>query len=292
MLQVSRISTVFGAIAAVFGIAAVSAPAHAQIETSVGTFAPSVTITSNYIFRGLSQSRRDPAIQANLEYTYEIGAFTPYLGMFASTTRFPSNNTPAGSESVSIRQTRELDFFGGVRWKTPLDGLLLDVGVISYTYPGNTADQNIGGGPNTYGNPQWNEVYGKFAYDFGLATAVGSLYYAKDFSYGAGKGMYYEGGFDVPLPFSLLGSARLGRQTIDRNATWGTPDYTTWNVGLARDMEWPIAFTASLVYSDTNMKAGSSLGFDNVANNANPVLQSDTYEQSKRQFSLSLTKKF
>lgn len=289
MLQVSRISTFFGAVAAVFGIVAVSAPAQAQIETSVGTFSPSVTITSNYIFRGISQSRKDPAIQANLEYTYEIGAFTPYAGMFASTTKFPSNNTPAGT--TDIRQPRELDLFGGVRWKTPLDGLSVDLGFISYTYPGNTADQIIGAGPNTYGNPQWNEVYGKFAYDFGLATAVGSVYYAKDFSYGAGKGMYYEGGFDVPLPFAILGSARLGRQTIDRNATWGTPDYTTWNVGVARDMAWPFAFTASLVYSDTNIKRGASLGFDNVAN-ANPNIGSDTYEQTKGQVSLSLTKKF
>lgn len=289
MLQVSRISTFFGAVAAAFSITAVSAPAQAQIETSVGTFSPSVTITSNYIFRGLSQSRKDPAIQANLEYTYEIGAFTPYAGMFASTTRFPSNNTPAGS--TDIRQPRELDFFGGVRWKTPLDGLLLDVGFISYTYPGNTADQNRNGGPNAYGNPQWNEVYGKFAYDFGLATAVGSVYYAKDFSYGAGKAMYYEGGFDVPLPFAFLGSARVGRQTIDVNATFGAPDYTTWNVGLARDIEWPFALTAALVYSDTNIKRNASLGTDKVAGGVG-TLQPDAYEQTKGQVAFSLTKKF
>ena len=289
MLQVSRIATCFGAIAALFGIAAASAPAQAQIETPVGTFAPTVAVTSNYIFRGLSQSRKKPAIQAGLEYTYEVGAFTPYLGMFASTTKFPSNNSPAGS--TDIRQPREFDLYGGVRYKTPLDGMTVDFGFISYMYPGNTADQNKSGGPNTYGNPQWNEFYGKFAYDFGLATAVGSAYYANDFSYGAGKAWYYEGGFDVPLPFSLLGSARLGRQNIDVNATWGTPDYTTWNVGLSRDMEWPIAFTASLVYSDTNIKKGASLGTDKVAGGTG-TLQPDTYEQTKGQVSFTLTKKF
>jgi len=289
MLQVSRIATCFGAIAVLFGIAAASTPAQAQIETPVGTFAPTVAVTSNYIFRGLSQSRKKPAIQAGLEYTYEVGAFTPYLGMFASTTKFPSNNSPAGS--TDIRQPREFDLYGGVRYKTPLDGLTVDFGFISYMYPGNTADQNKSGGPNTYGNPQWNEFYGKFAYDFGLATAVGSAYYANDFSYGAGKAWYYEGGFDVPLPFSLLGSARLGRQNIDVNATWGTPDYTTWNVGLSRDMERPIAFTASLVYSDTNIKKGASLGTDKVAGGTG-TLQPDTYEQTKGQVSFTLTKKF
>ncbi|MBI3506226.1 MAG: hypothetical protein HY059_15420 [Proteobacteria bacterium] len=285
----SRIATYFGAIAALFSIAAASAPAQAQIETPIGTFAPSVTATSNYIFRGLSQSRKKPALQANLEYTYEIGDFTPYLGMFASTTRFPSNNTPAGS--TEIRQPRELDLFGGLRYKTPLDGLSVDLGFISYTYPYNTADRNINGGPNAYGNPQWNEVYGKFAYDFKLATAVGSVYYAKDFSYGSGKAWYYEGGFDVPLPFDFLGSARIGRQNIDVNATFGAPDYTTWNVGLSRDMEWPIAYTASLVYSDTNIKRNASLGPDKVAGGVG-TLQPDSYEQTKGQISFSLTKKF
>ncbi|MBL8806851.1 MAG: hypothetical protein JNN22_08405 [Rhodospirillales bacterium] len=289
MRQVYRISALFGAVAAFFGIAAAGNPVQAQIETSFGTFAPMVAGTSNYIFRGISQSRKGPAVQAGLEYTYEIGSLTPYLGTFISSTKFPSNNTPAGTSN--IRQPRELDLYGGLRWKTPLSGLALDLGFISYIYPGNTADQNVGGGPNTYGNPQWNEVYGKFSYDFGLATAVGSLFYASDFSYGAGKGVYYEGGFDVPLPLSFLGSARVGRQTIDRNATWGTPDYTTWNVGLSRDMEWPFAYTAALVYSDTNIKRGASLGFDNVGN-ANPTLGSDTYEQTKGQISFTLSKKF
>ncbi len=288
MLQVYRISALFGAIAAFFGIVAGATPAQAQIETSIGTFAPQVAGTTNYVFRGLSQSRKKPALQAGLEYTYEIGTLTPYLGTFLSSTKFPSNNTPAGS--TDIRQPREMDLYGGMRWKTPLEGLLIDLGFISYMYPGNTADENRPA-PNTYGNPQWNEVYGKAAYDFGLATAVASLFYAKDFSYGSGKGMYYEGGFDVPLPLSLLGSARLGRQTIERNATWGTPDYTTWSLGLSRDMDWPIAFSASLVYSDTNIKRGSSLGFDNVAN-ANATLQPDTYEQTKGQVSFTLTKKF
>lgn len=289
MRQVSRLSALFGAVATIFGISAAGNPVQAQIETSFGTFAPMVAGTTNYVFRGLSQSRKKPAIQAGLEYTYEVGALTPYLGTFLSSTKFPSNNTPAGS--TDIRQPREMDLYGGVRWKTPLEGLALDVGFISYTYPGNTADQNKSGGPNTYGNPQWNEVYGKAAYDFGLATAVASIFYANDFSYGSGKATYYEGGFDVPLPLSFLGSARLGRQNIDRNATWGTPDYTTWNVGLSRDMEWPFAYSLSLVYSDTNIKKNASLGPDNVAGGTG-TLQSDTYEQTKGQVSFTFTKKF
>jgi len=288
MRQVTRIATTFAAIAVMFGVAGTASPAKAQIETSIGTFSPYIAGTTNYVFRGLSQTRKDPALQAGGEYTKEFGAFTPYLGAFISNVKFPSNNTPAGT--TDIRQTREVDFFGGLRIKTPLDGLSFDLGMIKYWYPSNTADDDGGRGVNTYGDPQWTEVYGKAAFDMGFATLVGSTFYAKDFSYGAGKGLYYEGGLDVPV-LGFLVSGRVGRQTIERNFQFGVPDYTTWNVGVSRDMEWPFTYTASLVYSDTNIKRNAALGVDGVAG-GNVFVGSDSYETAKPQFSFTLTKKF
>lgn len=289
MLKSLKKTAMFGAIAAFVGIGGAATPANAQIETSFGTFAPTVTATTNYIFRGISQTKRKPALQGNLEYTYPIGDFTPYLGAFASNTQFPANNSP--TNALTMRQYLEVDLFGGLRYATPLKGLTLDAGFISFTYPNNTVDQNTGGGPNAYGNPQWNEFYGKFAYDLGLATAVGSVSYANDFSYAAGKGWYYEGGADVPLPHSFLLSGRVGRQTIQYNYAFGVPDYTTWNVGLARDFEAPFGFTLSLVYSDTNIKRNATLGLDPIAG-AIGRLQNGTYEQTQGQVSFSFIKKF
>lgn len=291
MRQVTRIATTFAAIAALFAIAGMASPAKAQIETSIGTFSPAVAVTSNYIFRGLSQTRKDPAAQAGLEYTYGIGAFTPYLGTFISNTKFPSNNTPAGT--TNIRQKVELDLYGGLRIETPLDGLTVDFGFIKYYYPNNTADDHRGNGANTYGDPQWNEFYGKLAYNVGFATVVGSAFYSKDFSYGSGKAVYYEGGLDIPAPYGFTVSGRVGRQNIERNFQFGVPDYTTWNVGISRDLEFLFGITASLVYSDTNIKRGQSLGLDTVAvPAAAAVVQPDTYETAKPQFSFTLTKKF
>jgi hypothetical protein len=60
-----------------FGVAGTASPAKAQIETSIGTFSPYIAGTTNYVFRGLSQTRKDPALQAGGEYTKEFGAFTP-----------------------------------------------------------------------------------------------------------------------------------------------------------------------------------------------------------------------
>jgi uncharacterized protein (TIGR02001 family) len=111
----------FGAIALIVGAAM---PAAAQIETSVGTFAPSVTVTTNYLFRGISQTERGPAVQGNLEYSYGIGMVTPYVGSFISNVQFPDGSFG------SLRQRLEMDFFGGVRIE-PVDKFVLDFGAIT-----------------------------------------------------------------------------------------------------------------------------------------------------------------
>ncbi|MCA3266683.1 MAG: hypothetical protein ING19_11505, partial [Azospirillum sp.] len=80
---------IFGATALVLG--AVN-PAAAQIETNYGVFAPSVTVTSNYLFRGISQTERGAAAQGNLEYSYPAGMVTPYVGSFISNVQFPDGS--------------------------------------------------------------------------------------------------------------------------------------------------------------------------------------------------------
>ncbi|MCM0019217.1 MAG: TorF family putative porin [Tagaea sp.] len=258
-----------------------SAPgaATAQIETSVGTFAPSVTVTSNYLFRGISQTERGPAVQGNLEYTYNVGMVTPYLGAFMSNVQFPDGSFG------SLRQRLEVDFFGGVRIE-PIDKFVLDFGGITYLYPTNTVEKNPT--PQGVGNPSWNEVYAKASYDFGLVKLLGSVFYTAHFSAAAGKGVYVEGGADVPLPFfELTAMGRVGRQTIERNANFGFPDYTTWNVGLSRDV---FGFLVSGVYSDTNVKRGAQLGND-ITRTAQTITE-ENRKLTKGTFVLSVTKAF
>ncbi len=269
--------TIFGATALILG--AQVTPVSAQIETSVGTFSPTIAVTSNYLFRGISQTDRNPALQAGLEYGYTVGMFTPYLGTFISNVQFPNGSFG------SLRQRVELDLYGGVRF-TPTDKLTLDGGMIRYMYPRNTVDSEPN--PQGVGNPAWTEVYGKAAYDFGFAKAVASVYYTSAFSAASGTGWYYEGGADVPLPFfELTAIGRVGRQTIERNANFGFPDYTTWNLGLSRDV---LGFLVTGTYSDTNIKKGASLGRD--INNANQTIVNDNQKLAKGTFVLSVTKAF
>jgi uncharacterized protein (TIGR02001 family) len=266
----------FGAIALIVGAAM---PAAAQIETSVGTFAPSVTVTTNYLFRGISQTERGPAVQGNLEYSYGIGMVTPYVGSFISNVQFPDGSFGA------LRQRLEVDFFGGVRIE-PVDKFVLDFGAITYLYPTNTVDKNPT--PQGVGNPQWTEVYGKASYDFGLVKLVGSVFYTAHFSAASGKGVYVESGADVPLPFfDLTAIGRIGRQTIERNANFGFPDYTTWNLGLSREV---LGFIVTGMYSDTNVKRGAALGAD--INRVNQTITEENRKLTKGTFVLSVARNF
>jgi uncharacterized protein (TIGR02001 family) len=269
--------TIFSAFALILG--ANVTPASAQIETSVGTFSPTITVTSNYLFRGISQTERGPAAQASLEYGYTLGMFTPYVGSFISNVSFPDGNLG------QLRQRMEIDLYGGVRFE-PIEKLIFDAGIISYTYPTNTVDKNPN--PQGVGNPQWTEVYGKASYDFGLAKLVGSVFYTSAFSAASGTAWYYEGGADVPLPFfELTAFGRVGRQTVERNANYGFPDYTTWNLGLSRDV---LGFLVSGAYSDTNIKKNAALGRD--INNANQNITNDNQKLAKGTFVLTVSKAF
>jgi uncharacterized protein (TIGR02001 family) len=138
------------------------------------------------------------------------------------------------------------------------------------------------------GSPQWSEVFGKASYDFGLVKLIGSVFYTASFSAASGKGVYVEGGADVPLPFfELTAMGRVGRQTIERNANFGFPDYTTWNAGLSRDV---LGFLVSGVYSDTNVKRGANLGAD--INRVNQRITEENRKLTKGTFVVSVTRTF
>jgi uncharacterized protein (TIGR02001 family) len=267
---------IFGATALILGAAN---PAAAQIETAYGTITPSVTVTSNYLFRGISQTERGPAAQGAIEYSYTVGMVTPYVGSFISNVQFPDGSFGA------LRQRLEVDFVGGVRIE-PIDKFVLDFGAITYLYPTNTVDKNPN--PQGVGNPQWTEVFGKASYDFGLAKLVGSVFYTTAFSAASGRGVYFEGGADVPLPFfDLTAIGRVGRQTIERNANFGFPDYTTWNLGLSRDV---LGFLVTGMYSDTDVKRGAALGAD--INRVSQTITEENRKLTKGTFVLSVTKTF
>jgi uncharacterized protein (TIGR02001 family) len=101
----------------------VAAPAAVE-EGRKFTYTFNIGVTSDYVFRGISQSDNDPALQGGLDVTYGI----LYAGVWSSMVDF-ADAPPANAE---------VDWYGGIRptWQSPFGTMNLDFGAIYYSYPG------------------------------------------------------------------------------------------------------------------------------------------------------------
>ena len=187
-----------GAFAAV-----AAAPAFAQEVAISGN----VALTTDYAFRGISQTDQSPAVQGGLDLS--AGDF--YLGTWASNINF-------GTGGANL----ELDVYGG--YKFAAGPVSFDVGIIGYLYPGAADD----GAELDY----W-EGYVKPSIALSDSfTLGGAIYYSPEFTGESGDGFYYEvnGALTVSEALSLSGA--VGMQTVDTNGFFfGEDDYTTWNFG-------------------------------------------------------------
>ena len=129
-----------------------AATAHA------GEFSSTVTAVSDYDFRGVSLSARDPALQASLDWAHDSGF---YLGAWAP-------NIDYGSD---VDGNIELDLILG--WSGEInDGLGWDAGIVWYTYPdssGSEMTSKIYDYPEIYAGISWGPVEFKqwFTNDYG-----------------------------------------------------------------------------------------------------------------------------
>lgn len=110
-------------------------PALAQDEEEKahflgGNFSANVSLTTDYTFRGISQSSNDFAVQGGIDWASDLF----YVGTWASTVDFNDDlANPITGEFISDGSSTEVDFYAGF---TPTVGdVSLDFGVIYYLYP-------------------------------------------------------------------------------------------------------------------------------------------------------------
>lgn len=171
-----------------------------------GTLSVSAAVVSDYVFRGVSQTLEEPALQAGLRYERPGGLFA---GLWASTVDSPFYQLPAGAREV------ELDLYLG--YGLELGGpWSLVASAVRYEYP--AADERY-----DYDYLEW-----------GLALQRGPLALSSSWS-DDGLGLYGESlAVELvarhPLSRRLELAGGLGRYDL------GTLDdaYLYWNLGLAR----------------------------------------------------------
>ncbi|HYZ30722.1 MAG TPA: TorF family putative porin [Crenalkalicoccus sp.] len=207
-------------------------PARAfEVEQLGLTVTATPAVVSDYLFRGISQTRNRWAGQFTADVQHASGV---YVGAFLSNAYFlanPWNDT-----------RQELDLLAGYRF--PVGPVNMDIGYIAYLYPGQDK------APGTELN-EYQEVALKASYQLDIFKLLLSFNYSPNYFGRSGNGYYVEGGTDITLPYDFTGSLRLGYQWIERNPRFGTPDYLWYGISVSHEVYW--GFIASVGWYDTNI---------------------------------------
>lgn len=212
------------ASASILASAFVTHAASAEESVADNTVVFNAAVTSDYRFRGISQSRLDPAISGGIDYTHNQTGL--YVGAWASSIKWIED--AGGNGNV------EVDLYGGKRGQVT-DTISYDVGVLTYVYPGNDLSTNA----NT------TEVYGQLGY--GPAYIKYSRSVTNLFGFADSKNSgYWDLGTNVAITNGYTLNLHAGHQTVKNNSS---ASYSDWKVGVTKDFGF---LTANIAAVGTN----------------------------------------
>ncbi len=189
-----------------------------------------LTLGSDYVFRGISQTSENPTVQGGLDYAHPSGIFA---GAFIARVDFPTN-----AIGVDARQT-EFDVYLGYSRALGADWAL-DVALLHYEYP------DSGAFDYAYEELAVNLHYRDVA-RFGTTVSDNAIG-------GQTTGWTAEVELRRPLGTRARLSGSFGRFAFERT-DWR--DYTYWDFGVST-IAGPL--TVDLRYFDTSSEAASFAG--------------------------------
>jgi len=212
----------------VLGFAANAQAQDSAASTFPGTFAANVALTSDYVFRGISQSDEGPALQGGFDYTYDSeadGLPGLYLGVWGSNVDFNDD------DEASL----ELDLYAGLTGTIDQIATTWKLGGIYYWYPG--AEDNL--------DYDFFEIAASLSHDFGPFAGTFSYNYSPEYFGETGDAHYPALAVTVPLPYDFTLNGGVGYQDIE-----DAEDYWTWTAGVG--YTWN-GFGLNLAYIDTDL---------------------------------------
>jgi len=226
------------ALAAVSVLSGLPGMAHAE-DPPPSPLTFNIGVVSDYRFRGISQSRFDPALQGGADYAIPNTGF--YIGTWASTIKWIKDaGHIAGVDTGSAPV--EIDFYGGYKGDIVKDSSSYDVGLLQYYYP----SAHLSNIPGAY-NADTLELYG--ALTFGPATVKYSHALTRLFGTANSKNSGYleaAATFDVGGGFSV--TRHIGYQHVAHNSNFTYTDYA-----LTGSHDW-FGLSFSLSYVGTTTK--------------------------------------
>jgi len=213
-----------GVAAAVLATAGVSTATAGEIEANVA-------LSTDYIFRGITQTNNDPAISGGFDYSLDNGFYT---GIWAS-------NVSLGDA------TTEIDLYAG--WAGEIsEGVELDLGYIYYVYPGESGASN----------------YSEFTAGISFGDLGFGLVYSPDYFGTDSDAIVFNVDYSVGVAKNLSLDLHTGYTVTDEEDVIGTgvgDDYLDWSIGLSTSAA---GVDLSLTYSDTDISESLDLGEDRI----------------------------
>lgn len=235
------VSSFAAAAAAGFGV-----PALAQSEPeSPHSFSANIGLYSQYIFRGLTQTNRRPAVQGGFDYGNASGF---YAGVWGSNVSWVADAAET-AEVSGLSSSVELDFYGGFKNTIGESDFGYDFGILQYWYPGSYPSGWVK--PNTtelYGALSWKWITGKVNYSlgdtFGVDDARGTTYWD------------LTAAFPITDAFAVIGHVgyQKYRGSIDGVSNDDLYSYTDWK--LEGTYSFGDGWTVGAAYTDTNAEDG------------------------------------
>jgi uncharacterized protein (TIGR02001 family) len=270
----------------------------APVVVSPWDFDIGAGLTTDYLFRGITQSNHQPSVAAHGELRYNVDStWQLYAGISGESIKFSPNYYPAGSPAM------ELDGDAGIRGT--FDKFSFDLGGIIYGYPDTPtgvhvayfggALQPIGLSPRT---DTWGEVYIKPSYTVNDTLTVGAnFFYTPSYINTGANGEYLSGTAKVTAPgdFSwLAASGEIGYQWLGRvnNVYTGNnfpfnyvytaggyggyavgqlPSYLYGNIGLSGTYKF---VTLDLRFYGTNLSKSAAYQLTGIPDSCSPACSS------------------
>ena len=187
----------------------------------LSNFNGTISFTTDYVDRGISNTKERPAIQGSLDWFY--AGF--YLGVWGSNTDYSDNNM-------------EIVYYGGYLWE--IDHWSLDVSASYNTYPGENKNASKGLDPGGGQKADYWELGFRPNYTFydnsHLLQSVGMAYfYSPDFFGEDGVAHAISGNTVLKLPYAFILNLLAGYQDVAGDKLSGGYDYAWWKVGIGRE---------------------------------------------------------
>ena len=196
-----------------------------------------IALTSDYKFRGISQSDSAPSVQGGFDVAFDNGA---YIGTWGAAVDFDCAIDTCGGLNGGI----ELDYYAGFASDIS-DSVSFDVGYIYYDYP---QDEGLLG--------DYGEIYGSLSFgDFGIGMNYSDEYWGE-----TGKFTYTYATYSMALSESVALDLLVGSGDYDEAGYLdGATEHMNWSVALSTSAA---GLDFAITYEDTDLDKEDAYGYD------------------------------